>query len=126
MTHNVAIIQPVSHSLQRKKALALARPCDSAGEFTATFEAGFDLSRSIFKTLPKNSVKSLVQKTKLDARLMWHVASAVAIERAYACTGPAPSIADDTPLHTFMLAECDFSTEHADGSFMDHLHFCRE
>ena len=26
----------------------------------------------------------------------------------------------------FMHAECDFNVEHADGSFLDHLNFCRD
>jgi hypothetical protein len=32
----------------------------------------------------------------------------------------------DPELITFMVNECDFDVEHADGSFLDHLYFCFE
>ena len=118
-------VQPVNHSVQRLKALAHAQPCDSAGEYSATPDETFDLKMTIFKTLP-NGYKTLFQRTKLDARLQWHDHAVAAIAKAYAAAGPAPSISDDAPLHKFMATECDFKTEHADGSFLDHLHFCRE
>ena len=120
-----AQIQPVAHALQRKRALALARPFDNAGSYHADCNAAFELSQTIFKTLPPG-VKTLFQRTKLDTVLQWKPAAAAAIEEAYLRAGPAPSLADDANLHRFMLTECDFSTEHADGSFLDHLHFCRE
>ena len=116
---------PVDHSLQRKQALALARPCDHAGRFVASFDPAFDLTKTIFKTLPVGP-KTLLQRTKLDTRFSWHEDATAAIQAAYLASGPAPSISDDAPLHKFMMTECDFSCEHADGSFMDHLHFCRE
>jgi hypothetical protein len=36
------------------------------------------------------------------------------------------SVAVNTDLLNFMRDECDFKIEHADGSFMDHLTFCRD
>ena len=35
-------------------------------------------------------------------------------------------MADNSSLFHFMFTECDFSIEHADGSFLDHLHFCHD
>ena len=32
----------------------------------------------------------------------------------------------DQSLLTFMVEQCDFDVEHADGSFLDHLYFCYE
>ena len=120
-----APIQPVEHSLLRKQALALARPSDHAGSFVATVDPAFSLGATIFQTLPVG-VKTYFQRTKLDNKLLFHERARAAIEAAYARAGPAPVIADDTPLHAFMLTECHFSMEHADGSFLDHLFFCRE
>ena len=115
----------VDHSLQRKNALAQARPVDNAGAYVAAADSAFDLSTTIFKTLPQG-YKTFFQRTKLDAKLLWHPQAIARIEAAYTNAGPAPSLADDANLHRFMLTACDFSTEHADGSFLDHLHFCRE
>merc|ERR1712194_905653 len=39
--------------------------------------------------------------------------------------GPRPMPASPDLLN-FMVNECDFKVEHADGSFMDHLTFCRD
>ena len=107
-----------NHTLLRKKALALARPNDNAGCFVAGVDENFDLTQTIFQTLPPG-YKTFFQRTKLDTRLEWHVAAAAAIEKAYASRGPAPSLSDDAPLHAFMINECDFSMEHADGSFLE-------
>lgn len=120
-------LQAASHNLLRKQILAVGHPVDNAGRVTATVEPDFDLSLTIFKSLSPG-VKTLFQRTKLDARLHFSEAARAEIERLYAAL-PAPprrSLADDTAIHKFMLEQCDFSCEHADGSFLDHLHFCQE
>ena len=57
----------VDHSLQRKNALAQARPVDNAGAYVAAADSAFDLSTTIFKTLPQG-YKTFFQRTKLDAK----------------------------------------------------------
>lgn len=105
--------------------LAVGKPVDNAGRLTATVDPEFDLGKTIFKTLPPG-IKTFFARTKLDTKLQWEAGAEVAIRELYERAGPPPSISDDAPLHNFMLKECDFSVEHADGSFLDHLHFCRE
>ena len=126
MVKTVAV-QPVAHNLLRKQILAVAHPVDNAGKVTATFDRDFELAKTIFKSLPPG-VKTLFQRTKLDARVEFKDAARSEIERLYAGL-PAPvhkSLSDDAPLHKFMIEQCDFSCEHADGSFLDHLYFCKE
>jgi hypothetical protein len=62
----------------------------------------------------------------LDTKLEFLQGAVAEIEAAYAALGPPRHLADDAPIHKFMLEHCDFSCEHADGSFLDHLIFCRE
>eukprot|EP00316_Scyphosphaera_apsteinii_P023608 CAMPEP_0119316646 /NCGR_PEP_ID=MMETSP1333-20130426/40299_1 /TAXON_ID=418940 /ORGANISM="Scyphosphaera apsteinii, Strain RCC1455" /LENGTH=333 /DNA_ID=CAMNT_0007322345 /DNA_START=187 /DNA_END=1188 /DNA_ORIENTATION=+ len=114
-----------SHSLKRKQALALAGPYDNAGALTAVIDPLFELSATIFKTLPPGSLLEKVQKTRLDTILHWSADAQRTIETAYATKLPLPT-ANDAELHQFMTEECDFQTEHADGSFLEHLHFCRD
>ena len=113
-----------AHTLQRKNCLAHGRPMDHAGRVSATCDPAFDLQRTIFATV-RSPISRVFQRTKLDARLSWDEAAAAAIEAAYAKIERLP-LKDDAPLFAFMHTECDFSCEHADGSFLDHLLFCRE
>lgn len=111
--------------LRRQQILVKAHPVDNAGKLTATYDPQFDLSRTIFKTLP-SGIKQLFQRTKLDTKLQFSDSAIADISAAYAALGPPKHLADDAPIHKFMLEHCDFSCEHADGSFLDHLIFCRE
>lgn len=113
------------HDLRRKQILVKAAPVDNAGRLSATYDPQFDLSRTIFKTLPLG-VKQFFQRTKLDTRLEFSEDAQSEIEQAYAALGPVKSVSDDSGIHKFMLEQCDFSCEHADGSFLDHLFFCRD
>jgi hypothetical protein len=49
-------------------------------------------------------------------------------QKASALPVPQPSLAlsEYAPLFDFMENQCNFKMEHADGSFMDHLFFCRD
>src|SRR5690606_13416461 len=64
---------------------------------------------------------------KLAREPYWSDAAVGEIESAYVAaeaTSPTPDVAQD--LIDFMERECDFSMEHADGSFLDHLVFCHD
>jgi len=119
-----AAISPVAHDLKRKQALATGRITDNATRLTATLVDQFDLSRTIFKTLPPRSLPALFARTKIDMHYTFDPRLAAEIEKAYSRV-PRP-VADDSAIFKFMHEECDFSIEHADGSFLDHLHFCHE
>ena len=113
-----------AHSLKRQQSLAFARPVDNAGVVRAIVDPSFELQNTIFKTLPAGSMLEKVQKTKLDSVLEWTPAIREQIEEAY--TSLPPHTFEDADLHAFMKDECDFAMEHADGSFLEHLHFCRD
>jgi hypothetical protein len=115
----------VVYSVKRRQALALARPCDNAGSVTASVSPSFRLDQTIFQTLPEGSVLAKLQATKLDSVLEWDPDAEATIETEYAARLPLPHV-DDADLRKFMLDECDFAMEHADGSFMEHLQFCRD
>ena len=113
-----------THSLKRKQALALGRPYDNAGYITTTVDENFKLSNTIFKSLPEGSLLAKVQTTKLNTVIDWDPTSMKTIEEDYANVKLPPS--GDEALHQFMFNECHFDSEHADGSFFEHLHFCRD
>ena len=115
----------IRHSPQRKRAIALGRPSDAAGECDVVADPRFDIDKTIFGTLT-SPVKRWVQSAKLNHVETWHAEPLASIESAFAAVSVPRSVSDDAPLFRFMAEECDFSLEHADGSFMDHLHFCAD
>jgi hypothetical protein len=115
-------LPPKVHNLQRKQNLAFGRITDNAGKLKASVIPGFDMGKTIFKTLPPGGIKAIFQRSKIDTEYHWDSALAQEIEAAYAKV--ARPIGDETPIYNFMLKECDFSAEHADGSFFDHIYFC--
>jgi hypothetical protein len=67
----------------------------------------------------------MVVKSKLAVELFWSDNATVRISQLYATVPPIVSSYGNDLLQ-FMDDECDFSMEHADGSFMDHLKFCHD
>jgi hypothetical protein len=118
--------QQARHSPSRLQLLTLARPTDNAGRVRASVNPAFAMDATIYRTLPSCSLRRFFQRASIDVRLVWDAAAKRAICAAYAKLGPAPAIDRDGALLAFMLKECDFSMEHADGSFLDHLRFCSE
>jgi hypothetical protein len=115
---------PVAHTLFRKQMLAKRGPIDNAGSITASVNSNFDLGSTIFKSLPAKSLGRVFQNTKLDETIVWSEEVAAAIEADY--TSLPKQVSSDDGIFKFMFEECDFSIEHADGSFLDHLYFCRD
>jgi hypothetical protein len=87
-------------------------------------DESFKLSNTIFKTLPEGSLLAKVQQTKLNTVLDWDPEAQREIEAEYSSVTLPPS--GDEAIHQFMFDECHFDSEHADGSFFEHLHFCRD
>ncbi len=57
----------------------------------------------------------------------WDAAAAQAVQADYAAARAAHPLPPVSPeLMQFLVSECDFDVEHADGSFLDHLYFCFE
>lgn len=69
-----------------------------------------------------------IQSAKLSKREAWRPDVLAQIEEGFARVAASlpRHVTDDAPIYKFMATQCDFALEHADGSFMDHLHFCAD
>jgi hypothetical protein len=124
MKQNAAEI-PV-HNFQRKAAIANGGVVDHAGLVEVTQIRDFDLDRTIFNTL-EGRLPRFVIRTRIAKETHWIGAAGEDVEHAYQASQvhAALPVVDDALL-TFLVEECDFDVEHADGSFLDHLYFCFE
>jgi len=109
--------------LRRQAAIAKGGLTDHRLEAVVLKNPDFDLDQTIFKTL-EGFIPRLVMKKDLAVKPFWHDVAVQRITAAYSRIERPHAI--DADLHEFMLNECNFSMEHADGSFMDHLVFCRD
>ncbi len=112
-------------NLQRKAAITQGGAFDHAGQVKVERIDDFDMGRTIFGGLTGIARKFMDEK--LAKEPVWNEAEAASIEAAYLASEhahPAPPI--DRRLIDFMVDECDFSMEHADGTFLEHLVFCHD
>lgn len=110
-------------TLQRKAAIAYGAALDHRGEVLVAPIPNFDLDRTIFNTL-EGRMPRFVMRTRIAKEPHWSEKASQEISAAYAKANPAavlPKI--DPTLLRFLIDECDFDVEHADGSFLDHLYF---
>ncbi len=118
------LVEPMAAmNLQRKGAIVRGGAFDHAGRVRVERMPGFDLDRTIFGGLKGIARKFMEEKLAKEPR--WNRAAAADIEAAFSAgeaARPAPVI--DQRLIDFMVEECDFSMEHADGTFLEHLVFC--
>ena len=111
---------------QRKAAIARGAALEHTGKVRVEPIASFDLDRTIFKTLEGPAARFVVT-TRVGKEAHWEAAAAQAVQAEYAgarAAHPLPAISPE--LMQFLVSECDFDVEHADGSFLDHLYFCFE
>lgn len=112
-------------NLQRKAAITGGGAFDHAGRVRVERMTDFDMKRTIFGAL--EGVPKMFMEEKLAKEPVWDDTSAAEVEQAYVdaeAARPAPKI--DQRLVDFMVEECDFSMEHADGTFLEHLVFCHD
>lgn len=112
-------------NLQRKAAILGGGAFDNAGKVRVERMNGFDMKRTIFGGL--EGVPKMFMTEKLAKEPVWHDTPAADVEAAFAdleATKPIAKI--DQRLIDFMVEECDFSMEHADGTFLEHLVFCHD
>jgi len=124
-THPTAT-RPAELNLQRKAALVAGGAVDHAGSVRVAKLKGFDMGRTIFGSL-EGRLPRLMMRDKLGKEAFWSDRAVARIDGAYEASeaeAPTPSI--DPALIAFMETECDFSMEHADGSFLEHLVFCHD
>ena len=110
---------------QRRAAITRGGAFDHAGKVTVERMVGFDMKRTIFGAL--SGVPKMFMEEKLAKEPVWDAAAAAEVDTAYneaEAADPAPTI--DQKLIDFMVTECDFSMEHADGTFLEHLVFCHD
>ncbi len=116
----------VDLNLQRKAAIAAAGATDHAGHVRIAPMPDFDMDRTIFGGL-EGTVPRLFMQDKLAKDVFWSDDAVARIDANYAemrQNHPIPQI--DPRLINFMVQECDFSMEHADGTFLEHLVFCHD
>lgn len=114
------------HTYQRKAAIVRGGVKDHAGSVQITPIKGFDLEHTIFNTL-EGALPRFVIRTRIAKEVHWSEQAGAAVQDAYLETSqkrPLPDV--DPKLLRFLVEECDFDVEHADGSFLDHLYFCFE
>jgi len=126
-TENVSLpARPAELNLQRKAALVAGGAVDHAGRVRVVRMEGFDMGRTIFGSL-EGTLPRLMMKDKLGKEAFWSDKAVTSIESTYeASEEETPTPAIDPALIDFMESECDFSMEHADGSFLEHLVFCHD
>ena len=116
----------VAHNFQRKAALAHGGAIDHAGRVRIVPMTDFDMGRTIFGGL-EGAVPRTVMHDKLAREPFWSDAATQTIDADYARAEAAtPTPAMNPDLIAFMEQECDFSMEHADGTFLEHLAFCHD
>ncbi len=113
-------------NLQRQAAIARGAATDHTGSVQVTPIKNFDLGHTIFNTL-EGALPRFVIKTRIAKEHRWNEPASENIGQEYEAVRsgtPLPEV--DPALLRFMVEECDFDVEHADGSFLDHLYFCWE
>jgi hypothetical protein len=111
---------------QRKAAIARGAALEHTGEVRVEPIPNFDLDRTIFKTL-EGGLARFVMTTRVAKEVHWDTATAQAVQAEYAAARAGHPLPEVSPeLMQFLVSECDFDVEHADGSFLDHLYFCYE
>ncbi len=114
------------HNVQRKAAIANGGIKDHAGSVKVTAIPDFDLNHTIFNTL-EGKLPRFVIRTRVAKHAHWNEAVSQAVETAYEQSTSSKDLPEvDPALLKFLVEECDFDVEHADGSFLDHLYFCYE
>lgn len=111
---------------QRKAAIARGAALEHTGMVRVEAIPDFDLDRTIFKTLEGNAARFVIT-TRVAKEAHWDAAAAQAVQAEYVAASAAHPLPVVSPeLMQFLVSECDFDVEHADGSFLDHLYFCFE
>lgn len=113
-------------TIQRKAAIARGAALEHTGKVRIKPIQNFDLNRTIFKTLEGKAAR-FVMTTRVGKEASWDEAASRTVQAEYATARAAHLLPAVNPeLMNFLVNECDFNVEHADGSFLDHLYFCFE
>lgn len=110
-------------TLQRKAAIVNGGVVDHAGRVRIEPIPDFDLDRTIFQTL-EGKLPRFVMSRRIAKRVHFDKQAAKEIQTKYEVGRATKSLPTVPPeLIRFLVDECDFDAEHAEGSFLDHLYF---
>lgn len=110
-------------TLQRKAAIVNGGVVDHAGRVRIEPIPDFDIDRTIFQTL-EGKLPRFVMSTRMAKTVKFDGPSAKDIQSKYDATRDTVELPKvDPELVRFLIDECDFDAEHAEGSFLDHLYF---
>lgn len=113
-------------SSQRQAAIARGAALEHTGKVRVEPIPNFSLARTIFKTLDSPAARYLITQ-RVGKQAYWEPSDAQAVQAEYAAARSAHPLPPISPaLMRFLVNECNFDVEHADGSFLDHLYFCFE
>lgn len=116
-------LAPPPHKTHRQWAICHGALTDHAGEVQLSPIADFDLDRTIFGTL-QGALTRKITARRIGQHQSWDPSYKAQIARSFEALrqkNPPPRI--DPKLTSFLRERCDFSSEHADGSFWEHLYF---
>lgn len=110
-------------TLQRKAAIVNGGVKDHAGHVRVEPLKNFDINRTIFQTL-EGVLPRFVMGKRMAKEIHFDTTPASKIQQEYETTRESIELpAVDPELISFLIEECDFDVEHAEGSFLDHLYF---
>lgn len=113
------------HSHQRKAAIARGGIKDYSGSVEVVPIEPFDLNRTIFNTLG-GAIPRAIMEARIAKEVVWYAKAADEVTKDYAQVSKKKLPAVSAKLMKFLVEDCDFDVEHADGSFLDHLYYCYE
>lgn len=110
-------------TLQRKAAIINGGVVDHAGRVSIEPIPDFDIDRTIFQTL-EGKLPRFVMSRRMAKRVHFDEQSTQEIQVKYEVARSSNALPKvDPALIRFLIEECDFDAEHAEGSFLDHLYF---
>lgn len=114
----------------RTLIVALGRPWDHLGQVVLVNDPHFDIGKTIFHTItspiPRLGVKARQANVVYFSDNQLAAIQKLYWERIEKESPSRPAVGQYDAILHFMSTECDFKMEHADGSFSEHLEFCRD
>lgn len=108
---------------RRKAAISKGEAIDHMGSVVEVEDPNFTLDGTIFASVRGAPQRAIMRKT-LSRVPHWPDDVIQGVATLFEAVPPPPLV--DSRLTDFMLRECNFKVEHADGSFMDHISFCHD
>mgnify|MGYP007032566703 CR=1 FL=1 len=110
-------------TIQRKAAIINGGVVDHAGRVRIEPMRNFDINRTIFQTL-EGAIPRFVMTKRIAKDVHFDADAARRIQEQYEAARSSVDLPTvDPELIQFLIRECNFDVEHAEGSFLDHLYF---